>query len=51
MHHNVRKRTFGHVRQAKIQISLRFRAVWSESSLRAFWITKDAKFLHVDNED
>ena len=32
------KRTFDHVRQAKIQISLRFGAVWSESSLGAFWI-------------
>ena len=43
--------TFGHVHPAKIQISLRNRAVWSESSLSAFWITKDAKFLYVDNED
>ena len=39
------------VRPAKIQISLRIRAVWSESSLDAFWIAKDAKFLHVHNED
>ena len=36
---------------AKIQISLRIRAVWSESSLGAFWIAKDAKFLYADNED
>ena len=35
MSRNVRKRTFGHVRPAKIQISLRIRAVWSESSLAA----------------
>ena len=28
--------TFGYVRPAKIQISLRIRAVWSESSLDAF---------------
>ena len=39
------------MRWAKIQISLRIRAVWSESSLGAIWIAKDAKFLHADNED
>ena len=39
------------VRPAKIQISLRIRAVWSESSQSAFWIAKDRKFLHADNED
>ena len=48
---NIRKHTFGHVRSAKIQISLRIRAVWSESSLGAFWMAKDAKFLHVGYED
>ena len=41
-HHNnmsyVRKRNFGHVRQAKIQTSLRIRAVWSEFPLGAFLI-------------
>ena len=42
---------FVYVRLAKIQISLRIRAVWSEFSLGAFWIAKDAKFLHADNED
>ena len=42
MSRNVWKRPFGHVRPAKIQISLRIRAVWSESSLGAFWIAKDA---------
>ena len=47
---NVKKRTFCHVRQAKIQISLRIRAVWSESSLGAFWIAKDSKFRHADND-
>ena len=51
MNRNVRKRTFVHVRQAEIQISLRIRAVWSESSLGAFWIAKDAKCLHGDYED
>ena len=45
-----RKRTLEHVRPAKIQIRLRIRAVWSESSLGAFWIAEDAKFLHADNE-
>ena len=49
--HIFRKRTFGHVRPAKIQLRLRTRAVWSESSLGVFLIAKDAKFLHVDNED
>ena len=47
----VRKRTFEHVRPAKIQIRLRIRAVWSESSLGLFWIAKDAKCLHADNGD
>ena len=45
------KRTFGHVRPAKIQISLRIRAVWSKSSLDAFGIAKNAKFIHADNKD
>ena len=48
---NVRKRTFGHMRPTKIQISLRIRTVWSESSLGAFWVVKDANFLHADNKD
>ena len=47
MNRNVRKRTSGHVRLAKIQI---IRAVWSESSLGAFRIAKDAKVLYVDYE-
>ena len=51
MGRDVRKQTIGHVRLAKIQISLRIRAVWSESSLGKFWIAKGAKFLHADNED
>ena len=42
---------FGHVRPEKIQISLRIRAVWSKSSLGAFWKAKDTKSLHADNED
>ena len=48
---NVRKLTFGHVRPAKIQMSLLIRTVRSESSLGAFWMAKDAKFLLADNED
>ena len=49
--HNIGKRTFGHVRPAKIQISLRIRTVWSESWLAACWIAKDTKFPHAYNED
>ena len=48
---NVRKHTFGHVRPAKIQISLRIRTVWSEPPLNAIWSTTDTKFPHADNED
>ena len=50
MSRNVRKRAFGHVRPAKIQISLRIFAV-SQSSQGAFWLAKDANFLNADNED
>ena len=39
---NVRKPTFWHMRPVKIQISLRIRADWSESSLGVFCIVKDA---------
>ena len=46
---NAIKRTLGYERPAKIQIRLRFRAVWS--ALGACWIAKDTKFLHADNED
>ena len=38
-----------HVRPAKIQIRLRIRAVWSESSLGALWIDKGATFLQAGN--
>ena len=34
----------------KIQISLRICTVWSDSSLDAFWIAKDTKFLHAYNK-
>ena len=38
----VRKRTFfGHVRPAKIQISLHIHADWSESSFGVFWVAKN----------
>ena len=45
------KCTVGHVRTVKIQISLCNRAGWSESSLGAIWIAKDARFLHTDKVD
>ena len=62
LNRNVRKRTNGHVHQAKIQIRLRIRVVWTESSLCfvcirnfASWNRsatadrfQDAKFLHAD---
>ena len=48
---NVKKHTFRHLCLAKIQISLYFHIVWPESSLGAFWIARDAKFLHADNKD
>ena len=44
------KMYFQNLRSATIQIRLRIRAVWSESSLGPFWIAKDAKFLRADNE-
>ena len=48
---HVRKRTFGHMRPAKIQIILHIDAVGSKSSLCVFGIAKDAKFLHADVKD
>ena len=51
MSRNDKKRTFGHVRPAKIKISLRILAVWSESSRCAYPIAKDATFLQVYSED
>ena len=42
---NVRKDTFGHVRPAMIQISLRISAFWAESLMGAFWIAKNARFV------
>ena len=37
--------------RSKIQISLRIRTDRSESLQGAYWIAKDAMFLHLDNED
>ena len=51
MSRNVRKCTFWHVRPEKIQISLRIRAVWSESSMGTLSIVMDAKLVRADNED
>ena len=45
MNRNVGKRTSKHVRPANIQISQRIH--WSESSLSAFRIANDAKFLYA----
>ena len=43
MSNNIWKRIIAHVHPEKIQISLRIRAVWSESSPSAFWIAKYTK--------
>ena len=51
MNHNCRNHSFRHVHPVKIQITQDIRAVWSESSLDAFWIGKDANFLHAENKD
>ena len=50
MNRNVRQLTFGQVLPVKIQISLRFRTVWSEPSQGTFRIAKDAEILHADKE-
>ena len=39
------KNTYGHMRPSRIQISLRIRAVWSESSLGLFWLAKNQCFF------
>ena len=39
------------VSQAKTQISLGIRPVWSESSLRALWVAKDPSLLRAASED
>ena len=39
------------VRPPKTPISLGIRPVWSESSLCAQWVAKDASFLLADSED
>ena len=49
MSRNARKRIFGQVYPAKIQIILSTHAVRSESSLGAFQKSKYAMFLHADN--
>ena len=50
MSRDARTHTFRYVRTAKMQISLRIRAMWSESSLNAFYIARAAQYLHVDSE-
>ena len=51
MRSDIGKCTFRHVHPVKIQISLCIHAVQSESSLKAFWIAKNAKFLHASIKD
>ena len=48
---NVRKRTFGHMRLAKIQITLHIGTVLSENALYTVWIAKYSNFLHADNKN
>ena len=51
MSSNVRQHTFKYMHPTKIQISLRIRTVWLDSSLGAFRKAKDGKFPDADNED
>ena len=51
MSRNVRKRTFGHVPSTKTQISLRIRAVWSESSLSAWSNFASLAIQNAPSED
>ena len=48
MRRDIKKRIYGYGHPAKILIRLRTRAVWSESSLGAFWIAKDAQNEYSD---
>ena len=45
------KCTFGQIRPAKIQISLRSHTDRLVSSLCTFWTASDEEFIHADNED
>ena len=51
MSRNVRKRTLLHVHPTKIQISLRMRAVWSESSLSAWRYFASLAIQKAPSED
>ena len=55
LNRNVRKRTFGYICPAKIQISASDQSAHSRILIRIFfgriWIAKDVKFLHVDKKD
>ena len=53
MSRNVRKRTYGYVHPAKIQISSSCAFVQSSQNLHwaHLYICKEANFLHADNED
>ena len=48
---NKRQRTVQHVYPAKIHISLRIRAAWSEYSPGVFWTAKNATVFNADKED
>ena len=50
-YHLMTKPTQWHVRQAKTQISLGFRPVWTESSLCTKWVAKGPVLLQADSED
>ena len=51
MSRNERKHTFWHVRQTNTQISLRIRAVWSESSLSAWSNFASLAIRNAPSED
>ena len=51
MNHNARNRAFLHVCPTKPQISLRMRAVWSESSLSAVGNFAFLAIQNASNED
>ena len=46
----MQKRVFGHMRTAKVQISLRIRAVWSDTSLFANGITGFFKRVWMESK-
>ena len=51
MNRNMRKRTFWHVPITKTQINMRIPAIWSESSLSAWWNYASLAIKNVPSED